>query len=554
LIYDEIYERTLGQTGLSQAALFTGWNSAYTNEPISHEEMAAWVDATVERLQALKPVHVLEIGCGSGLLLSRLAPLSQSYHATDISRQALQIVRRQMQDAPEKFAHVMLLERQAHDFTGLEEQTFDTLIMNSVIQYFPGIEYLLTVLEKAITRVRPGGVLFLGDIRNAALGDLYRFAVELYRAPQELSCAQLAARLHTQSQPDEELAVDPAFFLALQAHCPAITRVEILQKRGYHHNELTQFRYDVLLHVGEPVALYEPEWLDWQESALSLACVRQILMEQQPTALCLARVPNARLMPLVQAESLLQQGPLTVGEVRSQLQASGVEPEDMIQLGRGTPYTVTLAWAGAGAGQQTRYNVIIQDRQRMQQAIAERPASQGLDVLPWKAYGNDPLHQMTTHYFTARLRGFLEQKLPAYMLPGAFVVLESLPLTTNGKVDRRALPAPDQVVHSASRDASGPRTEIEATLAEVWSQILGLETVGIYENFFDLGGHSLLATQIVTRVRDIFEIELPLAALFRGATVADLAAVIEEILLNEIELLSDAEVEQQAISISPSMS
>jgi acyl carrier protein len=161
---------------------------------------------------------------------------------------------------------------------------------------------------------------------------------------------------------------------------------------------------------------------------------------------------------------------------------------------------------------------------------------------------------MTTHYFTARLRGFLEQKLPAYMLPGAFVVLESLPLTTNGKVDRRALPAPDQVVHSASRDASGPRTEIEATLAEVWSQILGLETVGIYENFFDLGGHSLLATQIVTRVRDIFEIELPLAALFRGATVADLAAVIEEILLNEIELLSDAEVEQQAISISPSMS
>jgi amino acid adenylation domain-containing protein len=391
-------------------------------------------------------------------------------------------------------------------------------------------------------------------LSQAALGDLYRFAVELYRAPQELSCAQLAARLHTQSQPDEELAVDPAFFLALQAHCPAITRVEILQKRGYHHNELTQFRYDVLLHVGEPVALYEPEWLDWQESALSLACVRQILMEQQPTALCLARVPNARLMPLVQAESLLQQGPLTVGEVRSQLQASGVEPEDMIQLGRGTPYTVTLAWAGAGAGQQTRYNVIIQDRQRMQQAIAERPASQGLDVLPWKAYGNDPLHQMTTHYFTARLRGFLEQKLPAYMLPGAFVVLESLPLTTNGKVDRRALPAPDQVVHSASRDASGPRTEIEATLAEVWSQILGLETVGIYENFFDLGGHSLLATQIVTRVRDIFEIELPLAALFRGATVADLAAVIEEILLNEIELLSDAEVEQQAISISPSMS
>jgi amino acid adenylation domain-containing protein len=552
LVYDEIYARTLGQASLEQAALFSGWNSAYTNEPISQEEMVEWVDATVERLQALKLTDVLEIGCGSGLLLSRLAPLSQNYQATDISHQALQVIRRQIQEAGQTFAHVTLLQRQAHDFSGLAEQAFDTLIMNSVIQYFPGIEYLLMVLEQALTRVRPGGVLFLGDIRNAALEDLYRFAVELYRAPQDLSCAQLATRLHTPGSRDEELAVDPAFFLALQARCPAIARVEILQKRGSYHNELTQFRYDVLLHVGEPVALSEPEWLDWQEQALSLQRVRQILAEQQPAALCLAHVPNARLFPLLQAEALLRQISATVGELRDQMQAGGVEPEDMVQLARGTSYTVTLTWAGAG--QQSGYNVIFQDPQRLPQALAERPAPRELAVRPWRAYGNDPLHQMTAHYLPARLHSFLEQKLPAYMLPAAFVVLETFPLTTNGKIDRRALPAPDQVVHAASRDDSGPRTEIEATLAEIWGQILGLETVGISENFFDLGGHSLLATQIVTRVRDIFEIELPLAALFRGATVADLAAVIEEILLDEIERLSDAEVEQQATSASPSLS
>jgi len=552
LIYDEIYERTLEQDRLEQAALLTGWNSAYTNEPISGEEMAAWVDATVERILALRPAHVLEIGCGSGLLLSRLAPLSESYQATDISEQALQVVRRQREDAPETFARVTLLQRQAHDFSGLPEQAFDTLIMNSVIQYFPGVEYLLTVLEQALGRVRPGGALFLGDIRNAALGDLYRFAVELYRAPRDLSCARLAARLQAPGPSDEELAIDPAFFLALQARCPAIARVEILHKRGWHHNELTQFRYDVLLHVGEPVALSEPEWLDWQEGAFSLERVRQILTHQQPVALCLARVPDARLLPLIQAKALLLQGQGTVGEVRDQMQAAGVEPEALVQLVRGTPYTVTLTWAGVG--EPGGYNVVFQDPQRLPQAIAQRPTSRELAVLPWRAYGNDPLHQMMTHDLTARLRSFLEQKLPAYMLPSAFVVLETLPLTSNGKVDRRALPVPDQVAHISDRDASGPRTEIEATLADIWCQILGLETVGISENFFDLGGHSLLATQIVTRVRDLFEIELPLAALFRGATVADLAAVIEEILLDEIEQLSDAEVEQQATSASPSLS
>lgn len=549
LVYDEMYEQALAQAEVDPEALFTGWNSAYTNEPISREEMSAWVDATVERVQALRPAHVLEIGCGSGLLLARLAPHVRSYQATDISRQALQVIERRIQEAGGALANVVLHERQAHDFSGLAPHTFDTVIINSVAQYFPGIEYLLDVLEKALTMLKPGGVLFLGDIRNAALQDLYRFAVALHRAPADLSCVQLDDQLHTQGQHDEELAVDPAFFLALQQHMPGIAWVEILQKRGVHHNELTQFRYDVLLHVGEAVPVYEPQWLDWQADALTLARVRRILAEQKPAALYLARVPNARLLPLVQARETLQRSEATAGEVRAGLRAGGVDPEDMARLVQGSAYTVALTWAGPE--QEAWYNVIIQDAQEALEHPAVAPCRlthQTQAQLPWRAYANDPLQQMTTHYLASRLRQFLEQKLPAYMLPTAFVVLTSLPLTANGKVDRRALPAPDQVASAADRDASGPRTEVEATLAEVWGQILGLETVGIYENFFDLGGHSLLATQIVTRVREIFEIDLPLAALFRGATVADLAAVIEEILLDEIEQLSDEEVEQQSAS------
>ncbi|MCC5661302.1 amino acid adenylation domain-containing protein [Nostoc sp. XA010] len=127
------------------------------------------------------------------------------------------------------------------------------------------------------------------------------------------------------------------------------------------------------------------------------------------------------------------------------------------------------------------------------------------------------------------LRSFLTEKLPEFMIPAAFVMLDTLPLTPNGKVDRRSLPAPLGLRQEAEVEYIAPGTVVEAQLASIWSDILGLEQVGINDNFFALGGHSLLATQVVSRVRDIFKVELPLRNLFTAPTVASLAAQIETI-------------------------
>ncbi len=151
------------------------------------------------------------------------------------------------------------------------------------------------------------------------------------------------------------------------------------------------------------------------------------------------------------------------------------------------------------------------------------------------------------------LRQFLRDRLPEYMVPSAFVALVSLPLTPNAKIDRAALPAPG----SAGRedDYVAPRTPTEEALADLWGEVLRLERVGAADNFFALGGHSLLATQIVSRVRDVFGVDLPLRALFEAPTVADLAAVITEqqaqlgldeeltTLLAKLEGLSEAELQ-----------
>ena len=122
------------------------------------------------------------------------------------------------------------------------------------------------------------------------------------------------------------------------------------------------------------------------------------------------------------------------------------------------------------------------------------------------------------------LRGHLRASLPDYMVPAAFVALDALPLNANGKVDRRALPAPD---FSAADAFVAPRTPVEEVLAGIWAQVLGRDRVGAADNFFAIGGHSLLATRVVSRVREVFGVEVPLRAVFECPTVARLAERVE---------------------------
>jgi len=124
------------------------------------------------------------------------------------------------------------------------------------------------------------------------------------------------------------------------------------------------------------------------------------------------------------------------------------------------------------------------------------------------------------------LRSFLKRKLPAYMVPAAFVLLQALPLTANGKIDQKALPPPDLTVTQPSISMVAPTTSIEAALVELWMQLLGRSQVSIHDNFFELGGHSLLATQLVSRIRDRFQVELPLRKVFETPTIVELAATI----------------------------
>jgi amino acid adenylation domain-containing protein len=136
---------------------------------------------------------------------------------------------------------------------------------------------------------------------------------------------------------------------------------------------------------------------------------------------------------------------------------------------------------------------------------------------------------------TQELRGFLKTKLPDFMIPAAFVMLDAMPLTPNGKIDRKALAKIDPDHSELANTFVAPTNPVEEVLAGIWAEILGLAQVGIHHNFFELGGHSLLATQVISRIQDAMDVTLPLRTLFERQTIAELAVGIVQNMVAETD-------------------
>ncbi|MCM4076613.1 amino acid adenylation domain-containing protein [Paractinoplanes hotanensis] len=211
---------------------FTGWNSSYDGSPIPLDEMREWRDGTVARIRELEPRRILEIGVGSGLLLSRLAPGVESYWGLDLSEEAIETLRGAVAGLP----GVELRAQPAHDLSGVPDGFFDTVVINSVAQYFPSAGYLAGVLRSAAAKLAPGGRVFVGDVRNLRL---HRQLLAGVHGPEGVEAAEKA---------EKELLLDPDFFTAR----PEFPSAEVLVKRGAYDNELSRFRYDVTLSTVAP--------------------------------------------------------------------------------------------------------------------------------------------------------------------------------------------------------------------------------------------------------------------------------------------------------------
>jgi hypothetical protein len=390
------------------------------------------------------------------------------------------------------------------------------------------VDYLVSVLEGAVEAVAPGGFVFVGDVRSLPLLEAYQASVQAHQG-SELDRDALRQRVRKRVVQEEELVLDPELFKAFGQQHPRISGVRILLKRGRHRNELTRFRYDVVLDVEAGERGREVEWWGRSGRDVTLEQIETRLREGEPSALGIKQVRNARLA----FETRLLEwmaggpGPETVGELRQQSEESGIDPEDLWALGEALGYEVEVSWSDSGA--TGAYDVKFLGRAAVGgEARGGARRSEAVGIRPWRSYANDPLRGLLERKAVPELRRFLEQRLPQYMVPVSFVVLDKLPLTPNGKPDRRALPSPDQVRADGSAMFVAPRNAAEEILAGIFAEVLALDRVGVDDNFFELGGHSLLATQVTSRVRDSFERDVPLRVLFERPTVAGLAEALLE--------------------------
>ncbi len=213
-------------------------------------------------------------------------------------------------------------------------------------------------------------------------------------------------------------------------------------------------------------------------------------------------------------------------------QNRAINPEDLWNLSQELPYSVNINWSSSKGS--ASYDAVFQQRSPKQtktnnsRMVSFRESES--TIKPWSAYTNQSLHTWDSSNLVSQLRVLLKDKLPEYMVPSAFVVIDSLPLTPNGKVDRRSLPKPNYSRPILLEAFVAPRTLIESQLATIWTQVLGIEPIGINDNFFDLGGHSLLTVGMLFQVKEIFHVDLPLLSLFQAPTIARLAQEIAQFL------------------------
>jgi amino acid adenylation domain-containing protein len=496
---------------------FGGWMSSYDGRPIPLDEMQEWRAATVERILSLKPGHLLEIGVGSGLLLSQVAAHCESYWATDFSSAVIDRLDRQLRTEPIHAGQVTLRCQPAHVAAGLPSATFDTVVINSVAQYFPSAEYLIEVLRQAMALLVPGGSIFLGDIRNLRLLRCFATAVQLSQTDETRDSASLLSAVQRICRTETELLLDPDFFGMLRNQFPDLAGVSILTKRGRASNELSRHRYDVILRKGpaEIISAADLPRVRWGRDVRSLRDLAVELSARSRTGLRLEGVPNAHLAGEIFAQQVLERGDPPDAALKRLLenQPDIPHPEAIHALGDELGYRVVATWSGDMP--DGGLDMVFLDTGAWPTAVLVDTYRPSRGAGRTVQLANDPLGQDNTAKLAATLRLALAARLPDYMVPAAVIVLDALPLTPSGKLDRRALPAPDFTPVSV-RD---PRTPQEEILVGLFAEILGLERVGIDDNFFDLGGHSLLATRLISRIRSTLGAELTIRALFEAPSV-----------------------------------
>lgn len=504
---DDLYSKTaIGDGEVEAINCFDGWLNSYNRLPIPLEEMQVWAELVVERLKRCQTRQILELGCGVGLLLNRLLPYCERYVGSDFSNNALNYLRANI--PVERREQVELHCCEARDFSAYRGQSFDLIVLNSVLQCFPNHEYLLDTIGECIRHLNPGGVLFLGDVRNYDLLGAFSTSVELSKNAGLTDPGGLQMAVSAREAKDGELLLSPGFFQHLKVRFPEITNIEVIPKydlspNGFD-NELFRYRYDALLHVGDEVdsspTVEAVQDLGWPAQVRTEEEFRQLLARGSKSV-SIHCVPDLRLQREMRVYRALKAGSKAPGSLSETDLSPGIDESS------GALPIVTYIRIASECGYEAEASLLHEQPGHYTLHLwlpgQERPKERlvgPVDDVAFEKYASDPMRLRRETGLKHRLRDYLRESLPDFMNPSAFIVLPELPLNANGKIDRTQLPSPDSTsfIHEVYVP---PRNEREKSLAEIWEKTLSVSPIGILDNFFSLGGDSILSIQLIAQAR-----------------------------------------------------
>ncbi len=507
----------------------SGWNDSSSFLPIAEDEMRAYRDATVAAIAELRPRRVLEVGCGTGLILFGLVDLLTAYVGVDFSPVTVAKLRAAVDAAALPFP-VRLVEAEAADLGKVSDAMFDTVVANSVVQYLPHLDHLTEVVVAAMDRLDGAGTVFLGDLRSPELLRLTHVWIEAGRAAPETTVAELGRLVDNAMSRERELLVPVQYLEQLARTVPGIAQVRHQLHPGVADNEMVRFRYDAVLYRQPPVRRVTPDFVAWTPE-LTLAGIEQAVVESPAAVLAWSGIANERLVRERRLAAVLDAASdsaaiagTTIAEAALRFSAtvpSGLDPQQLLDLAARHGRQARLTWTPGRLDGCFDLVLLTGDCVGRQIEVSYPPAA------PAPSAGPSPQRTHLHHKLRLAIRDELAQRLPEHMVPAAIVVLDRMPINAAGKVDRVALPDPDLGRPLPNRYDGPPRTATEKELAAIWRRLLDVPAVSATDNFFLLGGHSLLATTMVNRASAQLGAELGIRDAFQYPVLRDLAAVID---------------------------